>query len=119
MCSSDLRFSCCYPEEELAPPPPHWLQARVSLPDHRRQEPLQPMMLRRALEEAETLVARNPPTYLHCMAGLERSPLVATGLVARQRGIDILAALEVVRLCHPAAMPIYRDLDVLEAVLNS
>jgi len=112
------RFSCCYPEEEQCPPPEHWLQGRVSLPDHRRQEPLQPERLQQALEAAESLVLSQPAVYLHCMAGLERSPLVAAGLIARQRSIDLLAALDVIRLCHPRAMPIYSDLDVLDSVLR-
>lgn len=112
------RFSCCYPEEDPLVPPEHWLQARVSLPDHRRQEPLRPDRLRLALDQAGQLMQAQPATYLHCMAGMERSPLLAAGLVARERSIDLLAALEVIRLCHPRAKPIYSDLDVLEAVLG-
>jgi hypothetical protein len=113
------RFSCCYPEEESCAPPDHWLSERVSLPDHRRQEPLLPERLQQALETAERLVESQPATYLHCMAGMERSPLVAAGVVARQRGVHLLEALDVIRLCHPSAMPIYSDLDVLEAVLRN
>lgn len=112
------RFSCCYPDEEASAPPDHWLQACVSLPDHRRQEILRPERLREALDAAVAIVEAQPATYLHCMAGMERSPLVAAGVVARLRGVDLLAALEVIRLCHPRAMPIYSDLDVLEAVLR-
>lgn len=112
------RFSCCYPEEALCPPPEYWMQAQVSLPDHRRQEILLPERLDQALHQAEALITSQPATYLHCMAGLERSPLVATGILARQRGIHVLEALELVRLCHPRAMPIYSDLDVLEMVIK-
>lgn len=112
------RFSCCYPEEDPLSAPDHWLQGRVSLPDHRRQERLRPERLRLALDEAGTIMQVQPATYLHCMAGMERSPLIAAGLVARDRGIDLLAALDVIRLCHPRAKPIYSDLDVLEAVLK-
>jgi hypothetical protein len=112
------RFSCCYSEEEICPPPDHWLQGRVSLPDHRRQEELRPERLRKALDLAAEILAAQPPTYLHCMAGIERSPLLAAGLIARERKIHLLEALDTVRLCHPRAMPIYGDLDVLEAVLK-
>jgi hypothetical protein len=112
------RFSCCYPSEEICPPPEHWLQARVSLPDHRRQERLRPEMLKEALEASAEILNSQPPTYLHCMAGIERSPLLAAGLIARERNVHLLEALDTVRLCHPRAMPIYSDLDVLEAVLK-
>jgi hypothetical protein len=114
------RFSCCYPEEESALiVPPGWRSDRVSLPDHRQQEPLHQERLALALERAEALVNQAAPIYLHCMAGYERSPLLAVGLTARLRGIDPLAALAWVRRCHPMAMPIYDHLVMLEMLLSS
>jgi hypothetical protein len=44
--------------------------------------------------------------------------LVAVGLVARHQGVDVLTALERVRLCHPSASPIFSDLDKLEQLLK-
>jgi hypothetical protein len=41
------------------------------------------------------------------------------GLTARRRQIDIYAALDWVRRCHPAALPIYGHLELLEAILRS
>jgi hypothetical protein len=113
------RFSCCYPEEEIyTPPPQDWLQGGVCLPDHRRQEPLRPERLVEALSLAQQIIETQPATYLHCMAGMERSPLIAVGLLARERKIDVLGALEAIRLCHPMAQPIFSDLDLLEQVLK-
>ena len=113
------RFSCCYPQEEgLAPIPQGWQSARVSIPDHRQQEGLKPERLLMALSTAEALLDEGAPVYLHCLAGIERSPLIAVGLTARRRKIDIYAALEWVRRCHPAALPIYDHLELLEQVLK-
>lgn len=113
------RFSCCYPEEESALlVPPGWRSDRISLPDHRQQEPLRQERLALALARAEALVNEAAPIYLHCMAGFERSPLLAVGLTARLRGIDPLAALAWVRRCHPMAMPIYDHLVMLENLLS-
>jgi hypothetical protein len=114
------RFSCCYPEEEIfATAPSSWLSDRVSLPDHRRQEPMKPDQLSRALLQAEAVLMSQPATYLHCFAGRERSPLIAVGLLARAQGVDVLTALDRVRLCHPAASPIFSDLDQLERLLQT
>ncbi len=114
------RFSCCYPEEESALiVPADWSSDRVSLPDHRQQEPLRQERLALALARAEALVNQAAPIYLHCMAGYERSPLLAVGLTARLRGIDPLAALAWVRRCHPMAMPIYEHLVMLEILLST
>jgi hypothetical protein len=114
------RFSCCYPEEESGLiVPPGWRSDRVSLPDHRQQEPLREERLALALARAEALVNAAAPVYLHCMAGYERSPLLAVGLTARLRGIDPLAALAWVRRCHPMAMPIYDHLVMLDRMLST
>jgi hypothetical protein len=112
------RFSCCYSEEEgLAPAPPHWLSESVPLPDHRRQEPLDRARLQLALERARQLLCQSGPLYLHCMAGIERSPLIAVGLTARERHLSLFDALDWVRRCHPAAKPIVSHLELLEQVL--
>jgi protein-tyrosine phosphatase len=79
---------------------------------------MKPEQLARALFKAETLIESQPATYLHCFAGRERSPLVAVGLVARRQGVDVLTALDRVRLCHPSASPIFSDLDQLEQLLK-
>jgi hypothetical protein len=114
------RFSCCYPEEEtLSPVPPHWRSEFLALPDHRQQEPLQPERLLAALNAAEALITEQGPLYLHCYAGRERSSLLAIGLTARRRSIDVFEALEWVRRCHQAASPIYEHLDILEQLLRS
>lgn len=111
-------FSCCYPEEDCdLIQPEGWISDRVSLPDHRNQEPMKEENLALALLRAEQLLYQSPPLYLHCMAGYERSPLLAVGLTARVRGIDLFAALAWVRRSHPTAMPIYPHLVMLEAVL--
>ena len=114
------RFSCCYQEEEAALPLPHqgWRSARVSLPDHRQQESLRIERLVEALTTADQLMEQGVPIYLHCLAGIERSPLIAVGLIARRRQIDIYAALDWVRRCHPAAQPIYSHLELLERILK-
>ncbi|KEF42953.1 MAG: hypothetical protein ER33_03545 [Cyanobium sp. CACIAM 14] len=113
------RFSCCYPEEEEGLIlPAGWSSDRVNLPDHRQQEAMRSEALAMAITRAEALLDEAAPVYLHCMAGIERSPLVAVGLTARRRGIDMLSALAWVRRCHPIAMPIYPHLVILDALLS-
>lgn len=118
--SAGLRscFSCCYPEEEgLCVPPAHWGRAGCPLPDHRGQEPLDLERLASALDAAEQLLQAEPPLYLHCMAGMQRSPLLAVGLTARLRQLSMLDALDWVRRCHPVAQPVFSHLELLERVL--
>jgi len=112
------RFSCCYPQEEgQAAVPEHWLSEAVPLPDHRRQEALDAERLALALERARQLLQQGQPLYLHCLAGIERSPLIAIGLTARERNLSLFDALDWVRRCHPVAKPIVSHLELLERLL--
>jgi len=113
------RFSCCYPQEEIfAPVPDHWISRTLSLPDHREQENLQASVLGEALIVSENLIQANPPLYVHCYAGRERSSLIAVGLTARQKCLDVFTALDWVRRSHPIAAPLYTHLVILERVLQ-
>lgn len=113
------RFSCCYPLEPApAPPPPRWRSDGVPLPDHREQEPLEIERLAEALERAGRLLSEAAPLYLHCLAGVERSPLLAVGLTAWQRHLSLFDALDWVRRCHPPARPIASHLEQLERLLR-
>lgn len=113
------RFSCCYPEEEqFSPIPDHWQSLSQALPDHRNQEELTSERLSEALNLARGLLHSSAPVYLHCFAGRERSPLIGVGLTALERQIDVFAALDWVRRCHPAATPIYEQLDLLDQLLR-
>lgn len=113
------RFSCCYPHEQSpAPLPPDWRSDGLPLPDHRRQEPLELERLALVLERAESLLNEGQPMYLHCLAGIERSPLIAVGLSARERNLSLFEALDWVRRCHPAARPIGSQLELLEQLLR-
>ncbi len=113
------RFSCCYPEEQrFAPIPSHWRTSGVAMPDHREQETLTEERLFKAIQTAEELLKESSPVYLHCLAGRERSSLMAIALTARKKQIDIFSSLDWVRRCHPAASPLYDQLELLEMVLK-
>ncbi|MFQ6539990.1 MULTISPECIES: dual specificity protein phosphatase family protein [Aphanothece] len=58
---------------------------------------------------------REGPVYLHCQAGLERSPLVAMAWLMQQRRLDLQAALEYLREVHPASRPQAEQLAALRA----
>ena len=95
----------------------HWLSEGMPLPDHRRQEPLEQAHLAAALDRARRLLQQGSPLYLHCMAGIERSPLIAVGLTARERNLSLFDALDWVRRCHPIALPMVEHLELLERLL--
>lgn len=115
-------FSCCDIEEGEWSPPAEWLSKRWPLPDHRNQMQLQPSLLASALDDLEDL-ARNSSVdgalYLHCLAGVERSPLLAVGLLCRLEELTLLDALAQVRHLHPQAKPIPAQLILLEDLIET
>jgi hypothetical protein len=44
--------------------------------------------------------------------------LIAVGLTARLKCLDVFTALDWVRRCHPSAVPLYDHLVILERVLE-
>lgn len=110
-------FSCCDPGEAPWQPPADWRAEQMALPDHRHSDPPSPALLGDALERLERLHNGGEALYLHCWAGMERSPLLAVGLLCRCEGLAFFEALAQVRALHPAARPITSHLLVLEQIL--
>ncbi|MFQ6539986.1 MULTISPECIES: protein-tyrosine phosphatase family protein [Aphanothece] len=109
-------LSLCAREE--APPPPQLEERfrcrRLVLPDSHSGRAPEPGELQAAVTALEALL-REGPVYLHCQAGLERSPLVAMAWLMRHRRLDLQAALEYLREVHPASRPQAEQLAALRA----
>jgi predicted protein tyrosine phosphatase len=100
-------------------PPKEWSQRRFPLPDHRQPDAMTSDMLDQAINTALDLYLARPPLYLHCWAGMERSPLVATGLLCRAESLNLFDALAQVRSLHLISKPIISHLMILESLLAS
>ena len=110
-------FCCCDVEEGPWMPPQEWSQRRFPLPDHRRPDEMTSAMLDQAINAALDLYRVGPPLYLHCWAGMERSPLVAIGLLCRAESLNFFEALAQVRSQHSIAKPLIPHLLILESLL--
>jgi hypothetical protein len=111
-------FSCCEEEEGPWLPPQEWQQQRFPLPDHRRPDEMTGAMLNQAINSALDQYNTGFPLYLHCWAGMERSPLVAIGLLCRAESLNLFETLEKVRFQHPIAKPLMPHLLILESLLK-
>jgi len=109
-------FSCCDPSEAHWSPPEHWQRHRCPLPDHRQPHSLQAPQLLKAIQVATAMVEAGQPLYLHCWAGIERSPLLAIALQCSAWHLDLFEALAWVKRHHPAARPLNDQLLLLETL---
>ena len=99
-------FSLCSTEEKVAPPDleERFHCRRLVLPDHRSQGTLSIGQLEQALEVLAELRSHGP-VFVHCVAAIERSPLVCLAWLMREHGLSRQNALDYMLQVHPGTSP--------------
>ena len=108
-------LSLCSPEEA---PPPEGLEQRFAcgrlvLPDHRAERFPEMQELGAALALLEQLRAEGP-VFVHCVAAMERSPLVCLAWLVSRHGQSPQAALDYLMQVHPGTNPLPGQLRLLD-----
>ncbi|MEE4239453.1 MAG: dual specificity protein phosphatase [Anderseniella sp.] len=111
-------LSLCSKEEQ---PPPEGLEQRfvcrrLVLPDHRSERLIEPHEVLSALDLLAELTVSGP-VYVHCLAAMERSPLVCLGWLMRQRRLTLQRALDYLMQVHPGTSPLPEQLGVLRRLI--
>ena len=103
--------------EQEAPPPPELYSrfacTRLVLPDHRAARLPDPPELAAALEALADL-RRHGPVFVHCVAAMERSPLVCLAWLVSRHGQSPQAALDYLMQVHPGTNPLPGQLKLLD-----
>ena len=103
--------------EEEAPPPPGQAErfacARVVLPDHRSGRAPEQAELQQALDRLVDLRQRGP-VFVHCLAAMERSPLLCLAWLVQGHGLSPQRALDYLQEIHPATNPLPGQLRLLK-----
>ena len=99
-------LSLCSTEEKAAPPDleERFHCRRLVLPDHRSQGTLSIGQLEQALEVLAELRSHGP-VFVHCVAAIERSPLVCLAWLMREHGLSRQNALDYLLQVHPGTSP--------------
>jgi hypothetical protein len=108
-------LSLCSPEEAL---PPEGLEQRFAcrrlvLPDHRAARLPDREELQAALSALAELRAVGP-AFVHCVAAMERSPLVCLAWLVSRHGQSPQAALDYLMQVHPGTNPLPGQLKLLD-----
>lgn len=91
---------------------------RCPLPDSRCHEKLTPEQLAKAVEIVRHSVQNHQALYVHCWAGIERSPTVCIAYLCRYDRQPLWDALEWVKTVHPSARPTPDQLGAIEQFLS-
>lgn len=86
---------------------------RLVLPDHRSARLVQPEELAEALAVLAELRSHGP-VFVHCLAAMERSPLVCLAWLMQERRLSRDQALDYLMQVHPGTNPLPQQLDTLE-----
>ncbi len=86
---------------------------RLVLPDHRSDRVVQPDELVLALGLLGELQAHGP-VFVHCVAAMERSPLVCLAWLMQKRGLRRDQALDYLMQVHPGTNPLPEQLAALD-----
>ena len=108
---------CAFPEAE---PPETFAQSfqtrRIVLPDHRAGRMPSTKELETALENLRELL-NHGPVFVHCVAAMERSPLVCLGWLVQQHKLKPNEALDYLMQVHPGTNPLTAQLALLKELV--
>ena len=90
---------------------------RVVLPDHKYKEALTIEQLNLALESLASIVEKGP-VYVHCVAGIERSPLVCMAWLIQNHDLTPTQALDYLMGVHIGTNPLPDQLRLLNLLKN-
>ena len=110
-------LSLCSADEA---PPPEDLQRESSiahqryvLPDHRSGRLPEPSELLASLEVLSELNQQHGPVFVHCVAAMERSPLLCLAWLVKRHNLSPDAALDYLMQVHPRTNPLPGQLALL------
>ncbi len=88
---------------------------RIVLPDHRRPEVLTLDQLKSSLLALSEL-RQQGPVFVHCVAGVERSPLICMAWLVQQQHLNPSEALDYLMQVHPGTNPLPRQYELLKHI---
>ncbi|UZQ54919.1 dual specificity protein phosphatase family protein [Trichothermofontia sichuanensis B231] len=92
--------------------------ARVALPDSRYEAQLRVERLATAVDVVHRALTQQLPIYVHCLAGIERSPLVCIAYLCRYYQLDLWEALYWLKQVRPCVAPTTAQLNIVQHFLQ-
>jgi protein-tyrosine phosphatase len=91
---------------------------RCVLPDSHYEEAMEPDQLRQVVSHLHDTIGQGQPTYVHCLAGMERSPTVCVTYLCLYEKMPLWEALNWVKQCNPRTSITSEQLQVIQKVIQ-
>ena len=88
---------------------------RIVLPDHKYQENLSINQINKTLNLLEKLMD-DGPVFVHCVASIERSPLICMAWLVRHCNLNPFESLEYLMQIHPITNPLPIQFSLLKDI---
>ena len=113
-------INLCYENEILGYPDleSKFNYSRISLPDHKVEKLISYDDLKLVYDTLEDFL-RIGPVYIHCLAAVERSPLICIGYLIKNKKLSLIEALEYMMSIHEGTNPSTKDLNLVKDFFNS
>ena len=107
-------FTLCSEEEINLPSNiiKKFFHRRLILPDHSYKIKLKNDDIKKALEIINELIG-NGSVFVHCYAGVERSPLICIAWLMQSKGLDLDDSLRYLMEVNPGTNPLPQQLNLL------
>lgn len=86
--------------------------SRMYLPDHKAERAMEIKELKKALDELNKLL-KVTPVFIHCVAAMERSPLVCIAWLVKYKNLSFNSALDYMMQAHPGTNPLAKQLNLI------
>jgi protein-tyrosine phosphatase len=90
---------------------------RFLLPDSHYVEKMTAEKLKEAIDIAHDFIKTDGPLYVHCLAGMERSPTVCVGYLCLHEKMQVWEALNLVKSANPRTNITPDQIQVLQNLL--
>ena len=91
---------------------------RFVLPDSHYEVKMKSSELHKALQYLRATLSQDLPTYVHCLAGMERSPTVCVSYLCLYEKMPLWEALNWVKQCNPRTSITPEQLQVIQQLIQ-
>tara|TARA_B100002019_G_C20788393_1_gene365497 strand:- start:50 stop:514 length:465 start_codon:yes stop_codon:yes gene_type:complete len=90
-----------------------FIHERIVLPDHKSGKVPNVEEILLVLNKLKELKSFGP-VFVHCIASMERSPMICMGWLIKEHNLNVQEALDYLMNIHPGTNPLREQIEILE-----
>jgi hypothetical protein len=91
---------------------------RIVIPDSHYTTALTSHHIEAAVDHLHACIECRLPVFVHCLAGIERSPIICTAYLCKHQNYSLWESLNWVKQVHPDSLPTEQQIQSIRDYLN-